>query len=138
VLFPVRAPIRSPSHQLFVRGSLKPSCQPNSLDTSINALRQHSVIIATSQSPFMVKALRARGVTQAVARALPRALALPGHALTARAPREDQRGRGAIASVLTHSKQRPLRRIAPMRASLLASAIASTLWRFFLPPRSTT
>src|SRR3954462_198483 len=65
----------------------------------------------------------------AVALALPLALALPGHALTARARREDQAGWDAIASLLTHSKARPLLRTAQaMRASLLASAIASTLW----------
>jgi hypothetical protein len=65
----------------------------------------------------------------AVALALSLAPALPGHALTARARREDQAGRDAIASVLTHSKARPLLRTAQaMRASLLASAIASTLW----------
>src|SRR5260370_21137273 len=46
-----------------------------------------------------------------------------------RARREDQVGRDAISSVLTHSKARPLLRTAQaMRASLLASAIASTLW----------
>ena len=47
---------------------------------------------------------------------------------------EDHAGRDAIASVLTNSKARPLLRTAhAMRASLLASAIASTLWcsRFF-------
>src|SRR5262245_58709419 len=67
----------------------------------------------------------------AVALALPLAPALPGHALTgpSTARREDQAGRDAIASLLTHSKARPLLRTAQaMRASLLASAIASTLW----------
>src|SRR5258708_6933561 len=49
--------------------------------------------------------------------------------LRPRARREDQAGRDAISSVLTHSKARPLLRTAQaMRASLLASAIASTLW----------
>jgi hypothetical protein len=51
-----------------------------------------------------------------------------------RARREDYAGRDAIASVLTHVKVRPLLRTAhAMRASLLASAMASTLWcsRFF-------
>src|ERR1700730_566871 len=46
-----------------------------------------------------------------------------------RARREDQAGRDAVSSVLTHSKARPLLRTAQaIRASLLASAIASTLW----------
>src|SRR5262245_1671780 len=48
--------------------------------------------------------------------------------------RQDYAGRDAIASVLTHAKARPLLRTAQaMRASLLASAMASTLWcsRFF-------
>ena len=46
-----------------------------------------------------------------------------------RARREDQAGPDAISSVLTHSKARPLLRTAQaIRASLLASAIASTLW----------
>ena len=52
----------------------------------------------------------------------------------ARARRQDHAGRDAIASVLTHAKARPLLRTAQaMRASLLASAMASTLWcsRFF-------
>src|SRR3981189_2145094 len=51
-----------------------------------------------------------------------------------RARREDQAGRDAVSSVLTHSKARPLLRTAQaIRASLLASAIASTLWcRAFL------
>src|ERR1700757_3076337 len=55
---------------------------------------------------------------------------LPGHALDGpRARREDHAGRDAIASVLTNSKARPLLRTAhAMRASLLASAMASTLW----------
>src|ERR1700758_3051875 len=47
---------------------------------------------------------------------------------------EDYAGRDAIASVLTHVKARPLLRTAhAMRASLLASAMASTLYcsRFF-------
>src|SRR6478609_3760899 len=76
-----------------------------------------------------------RGLSRlAVAQASPRASMLPGHALTARARREDHAGRDAIASVLTHVKARPLLRTAhAMRASLLASAVASTLWcsRFF-------
>src|ERR1700731_756860 len=46
-----------------------------------------------------------------------------------RARREDQAGWDAVSSVLTHSKARPLLRTAQaIRASLLASAIASTLW----------
>ena len=46
-----------------------------------------------------------------------------------RARREDQAGRDAVSSVVTHSKARPLLRTAQaIRASLLASAIASTLW----------
>src|ERR1700716_2422188 len=46
-----------------------------------------------------------------------------------RARREDQAGRDAVSSVLTHSKARPLLRTAQaIRASLLASAIARTLW----------
>jgi hypothetical protein len=53
----------------------------------------------------------------------------------ARARREDHAGWDAVASVvLTHAKARPLLRTAQaMRASLLASAMASTLWcsRFF-------
>ena len=45
------------------------------------------------------------------------------------ARREHHAGRDAITSVLTHSKARPLLRTAhAMRASLLASAMASTLW----------
>ena len=50
--------------------------------------------------------------------------------LAARAQREDHAGRDAIASaVLSHAKARPLLRTAQaMRASLLASAMASTLW----------
>ena len=45
-----------------------------------------------------------------------------------RARREDQAGRDAIASVLTHVKARALLRTAhAMRASSLASAMASTL-----------
>jgi hypothetical protein len=72
---------------------------------------------------------RAQGLSRlAVAQASPRASMLPGHALTARARREDHAGRDAIASVLTHVKARPLLRTAhAMRASLLASAMASTL-----------
>src|ERR1700757_1948840 len=52
----------------------------------------------------------------------------------ARARREDHAGRDVFAWVLTHAKARPLLRTAQaMRASLLASAMASTLWcsRFF-------
>ena len=47
---------------------------------------------------------------------------------------DDHADRGAISSVLTHSKFRPLASTAQaMRASLLASAMARTLWcsRFF-------
>jgi hypothetical protein len=47
---------------------------------------------------------------------------------------ENHAGRDAVASVLTHAKARSLLRTAQaMRASLLASAMASTLWcnRFF-------
>jgi len=66
----------------------------------------------------------------------PVALALPPRFRAARprldgprARREDHAGRDAIASVLTNSKARPLLRTAhAMRASLLASAMASTLW----------
>src|SRR6266446_9323878 len=48
---------------------------------------------------------------------------------SSRPAREDQAGRDAVSSVLTHSKARPLLRTAQViRASLLASAIASTLW----------
>src|SRR5205814_1516408 len=50
-------------------------------------------------------------------------------ALTAPARREDQAGRTLASSVLVRSKARPLASTAQaMRASLLASAIASTLW----------
>src|ERR1700758_3148088 len=46
-----------------------------------------------------------------------------------RARREDQAGRTPASSVLVSSKARPLASTAQaMRASLLASAIASTLW----------
>ena len=45
------------------------------------------------------------------------------------ARREDRAGRDAVSSVLTHSKARLLLRAAhAIRASLLASAIVSTLW----------
>src|SRR6516225_7476620 len=50
------------------------------------------------------------------------------------ARRKDHAGQDAIASVLMHAKARPLLSTAhAMRASLLASAMASTLWcsRFF-------
>src|ERR1700757_3027693 len=59
----------------------------------------------------------------------PLASVLPGPRLDGpRARREDHAGRDAIASVLTNSKARPLLRTAhAMRASLLASAMASTL-----------
>src|SRR6202043_1972959 len=49
--------------------------------------------------------------------------------LPRRARREDQAGRTPASSVLVSSKARPLASTAQaMRASLLASAIASTLW----------
>src|ERR1700688_1547296 len=49
--------------------------------------------------------------------------------LPPRARREDQAGRTPASSVLVSSKARPLASTAQaMRASLLASAIASTLW----------
>src|SRR6266567_1897698 len=48
---------------------------------------------------------------------------------SSRARRDTQAGRDAVSSVLTHSKSRSLLRTAQaIRASLLASAIASTLW----------
>src|ERR1700752_597401 len=55
---------------------------------------------------------------------------LPGRALTApEARREDQAGRMPASPVLVSSKARPFASTAQaMRASLLASAIASTLW----------
>src|ERR1700676_3470203 len=52
-----------------------------------------------------------------------------GVARPRRARREDQAGRTPASSVLVSSKARPLASTAQaMRASLLASAIASTLW----------
>ena len=52
-----------------------------------------------------------------------------GQEPTAAARREDRAGRDAVSSVLTHSKARLLLRAAhAIRASLLASAIVSTLW----------
>jgi hypothetical protein len=64
----------------------------------------------------------------AVALDLPLAPAFPGHALTARARRHTQAGRGVVAFLPMHSNLRSLLRTAQaMRASLLASAIASTL-----------
>src|SRR5450432_3497842 len=62
--------------------------------------------------------LACRGLWRCQAAPLPR-----------RARREDQAGRTLASSVLVSSKARPLASTAQaMRASLLASAIASTLW----------
>src|ERR1700756_3730291 len=84
-----------------------------------------------SSRPARADAPRARAV-KAGRRAGPCPLAsvLPRPRLDGpRARREDHAGRDAIASVLTNSKSRPLLRTAhAMRASLLASAMASTLW----------
>jgi hypothetical protein len=83
-----------------------------------------------SSRPAERRSRRAQGRSRpAVALGLRRAPALPGCALTAPARREDQAGRTPASSVLVSSKARPLASTAQaMRASLLASAIASTLW----------
>src|SRR5215472_6563703 len=77
-----------------------------------------------SSRPADAQARRAQGPSRlAVALGLHLAAALPGQA-----------DWDAVSLTLTHSKARPLWRTAQaMRASLLASAIASTLWcsRFF-------
>ena len=82
----------------------------------------------SSRRPRRVRVL----VTSSIVSSLrPVPLFVPGGRsfVPACARREDQAGRDAISSVLTHSKARPLLRTAQaIRASLLASAIASTLW----------
>src|ERR1700752_1990887 len=86
-------------------------------------------------APQNVRSRRAQGAGgqgRAVARVLSGGglRRLPGRALTApEARREDQAGRMPASSVLVSSKARPFASTAQaMRASLLASAIASTLW----------
>src|ERR1700693_4647843 len=81
--------------------------------------------VVPSSRPAHADAPRARAV-KAGRRAV---LTSCSTAARPRARREDQAGRDAVSSVLTHSKARPLLRTAQaIRASLLASAIASTLW----------
>src|SRR3981189_1150472 len=83
-----------------------------------------------SSRPAERRSRRAQGRSRpAVALGLRLAPALPGCALTPPARREDQAGRTPASSVLVSSKARPLASTAQaMRASLLASAIANTLW----------
>lgn len=94
------------------------------------------LVAVPSSRPARAERAARRGPSRlAVAQASPLASMLPRPRLVrSRARREDYAGRDAIASVLTHVKVRPLWRTAhAMRASLLASAMASTLWcsRFF-------
>src|ERR1700722_6319932 len=84
-----------------------------------------------SSLPAQRRSRRAQGRSRpAVALGLRRAPALPGWRLdSAEHGAKDQAGRTPAPSVLVSSKARPLASTAQaMRASLLASAIASTLW----------
>src|SRR5262249_39124566 len=82
-----------------------------------------------SSRPAGARARGAQGPSRlAVAMTLRLTPVFPGHALTGLSTAH-QAGRDAVAWVLSYSKARPLWRTAQaMRASLLASAIASTLW----------
>src|SRR6202011_6104551 len=119
----------------FVLSSRRPRLE--TVDRVTSSLAPHSAqLLCSSQGPLLrpgpqnVDRVARRG-----GQGLPSRLACGGlrrcqaAPLPPRAPREGPAGRTPASSVLVSSKARPLASTAQaMRASLLASAIASTLW----------
>jgi hypothetical protein len=119
----------------LVSSSRRPRLE--TVDRVTSSLAPHiAQFLCSSQWPFLRPGLQSvdrvarRGgqgrPSRLACRGLRRCQAAP---LPRRARREDQAGRTLASSVLVSSKARPLASTAQaMRASLLASAMASTLW----------
>src|SRR6202048_1964510 len=119
----------------LVSSSRRPRLE--TVDRVMSSLAPHfAQFLCSSQRPFLRPGLQnVDRVARRGGQARPSLLAGGGRRRCQAAPcprrarREDQAGRTPASSVLVSSKARPLASTAQaMRASLLASAIASTLW----------